>query len=700
MSNKIQTPFPLFSDINGLPLDEGFIYIGETGKDPEVYPVPVFWDENLTIPAEQPVRTHNGYLSNYGVTGKLYISNDECSITVLNKNGTLIHADLYADLVITQRNLAEKLRKLTVNVESIAELLELDKWEGRTVYVKSYHSGLNKGGGNFIYASCHANVNDGGGCIKGWVRQLENNIVNPFMFGAYGLESKDAISNASSHDDSVALTNSIGYTITKKAILNGQGEIFGCHSVKLDSNLRFRDATLVCNKFDTDLISVLECTSYNDDPRWLENVYLENIHIDGKRELHTAIKSTTTQEDGGRSGFRFIRPVNGLTMINCTANNCAADGIVLFPHGNQSSINGTVRNVFLKNCVFNGNRRHGGSSNSVDGMELSNVTCNGNGLDIDPNAPLDSGLRGDQMQGQVYGSGWDSEEYATDVRSTNVRLLNCIMTGNARSGILFLTGSSSSLVNKAVIEIVGGSYDSGVGPSHDSYAILATPFTWNYSSTKLLSIHKVNLNGADIGGRGVDNFVVSNLINVGTARALELTTMYATGSFVATAEASSSVVNKTFTPNSNNFNYANNLMQINTSALAMELRGGISDQAGGMFKISATAGSERGSLSFKMNLNSGGTDLYFSHFGQDKLIFTDSIVRPVMNNGYSIGHVDFRYSDSHVTNAHMYPPATNTPIFGGEMVFELTSNTELKVKVMGSDGVVRATTLTLIDQKP
>lgn len=219
MSNKIQPAFPLFTDIDGLPLDAGFVYIGETGKNPEVYPVPVFWDEDLTIPAEQPIRTRNGYLSYYGEAGKLYVSTDHCSITILNKNGRLVHTDLYTDLAITQSNFSEKLRNLTVNVESIDELLKLEKWDGRTVNVKSYHSGVNKGGGNFIYIASRADENDGGICINGWIRQLENNVLNPFMFGAYGdfvPKAQEVIERQSGHNDAVAfqkMYNMNKYTI-------------------------------------------------------------------------------------------------------------------------------------------------------------------------------------------------------------------------------------------------------------------------------------------------------------------------------------------------------------------------------------------------------------------------------------------------------------------------------------------------------
>ena len=48
-----------------------------------------------------------------------------------------------------------------------------------------------------------------------------------------------------------------------------------------------------------------------------------------------------------------------------------------------------------------------------------------------------------------------------------------------------------------------------------------------------------------------------------------------------------------------------------------------------------------------------------------------------------------------VGNLAISPKATANPTNNGDLVFELTSNTQLKVKVKGSDGVVRSATLTL-----
>lgn len=99
-------------------------------------------------------------------------------------------------------------------VESIDALLNLSNvWAGRTVRVKSFHAGIIgtvmpfKGGGTFVYDPDRAEENDGGVCINGWVRQLENRVLNPYMFGAYGdlqFTSNEVLAYQSGHDDTEA----------------------------------------------------------------------------------------------------------------------------------------------------------------------------------------------------------------------------------------------------------------------------------------------------------------------------------------------------------------------------------------------------------------------------------------------------------------------------------------------------------------
>lgn len=71
-------------------------------------------------------------------------------------------------------------------VDSIADLANISAKDGKLVYVKSYYSGANKGGGKRIYVSSRANENDGFLCINGWVLVLDNSIVNSYQAGAYG----------------------------------------------------------------------------------------------------------------------------------------------------------------------------------------------------------------------------------------------------------------------------------------------------------------------------------------------------------------------------------------------------------------------------------------------------------------------------------------------------------------------------------
>ena len=93
-------------------------------------------------------------------------------------------------------------------VESVADLaLIQNPKDGNRVFVKSYHKGLNKGGGTFIYDATKANKNDGGVILNGWVRQLKDNVLNPYVFGAYGdllFSNNQVLAYQSGHDDTLA----------------------------------------------------------------------------------------------------------------------------------------------------------------------------------------------------------------------------------------------------------------------------------------------------------------------------------------------------------------------------------------------------------------------------------------------------------------------------------------------------------------
>jgi hypothetical protein len=95
---SVNPPYPVFTDIDGQPLEDGYIWIGTANLNPLTSPITVYWDAALTIPAGQPIRTIGGYPMRAGTPARLYAGSDY-SIQVQNKNGSV----LYSAPVATER---------------------------------------------------------------------------------------------------------------------------------------------------------------------------------------------------------------------------------------------------------------------------------------------------------------------------------------------------------------------------------------------------------------------------------------------------------------------------------------------------------------------------------------------------------------------------------------------------------------------
>ena len=89
MTAIVNQPFPVFVDADGLPLEGGFIYVGVANLDPVTNPIAVFWDEALSIPAAQPLRTSAGVIVRSGAPALVYIAGDH-SIAVHDANNEQI----------------------------------------------------------------------------------------------------------------------------------------------------------------------------------------------------------------------------------------------------------------------------------------------------------------------------------------------------------------------------------------------------------------------------------------------------------------------------------------------------------------------------------------------------------------------------------------------------------------------------------
>ena len=95
---EVNPPFPVFADIDGQPLENGYIWIGTVNLNPQTNPINVYWDAALTISATQPIRTLGGYPSNSGTPARFFV-NADYSIRVMNRNGSTIYSSLNGNAV-------------------------------------------------------------------------------------------------------------------------------------------------------------------------------------------------------------------------------------------------------------------------------------------------------------------------------------------------------------------------------------------------------------------------------------------------------------------------------------------------------------------------------------------------------------------------------------------------------------------------
>ena len=92
MSALSVTPsYPTFNDLNGDPLDAGYIWIGTAGLAAQTNPIATYWDAALTEPAVQPIRTIGGYPSKSGSPAMVYVNSDY-SIMVQDSKFNLIYS--------------------------------------------------------------------------------------------------------------------------------------------------------------------------------------------------------------------------------------------------------------------------------------------------------------------------------------------------------------------------------------------------------------------------------------------------------------------------------------------------------------------------------------------------------------------------------------------------------------------------------
>lgn len=94
MTSPVFTPLQMFYSTSGLPLTDGYIYIGTASQNPQTNPIAVYWDAAGTIPAAQPIRTSGGYPVRNGSPATVFVLATDFSLIVRDKSSKLVFSRL------------------------------------------------------------------------------------------------------------------------------------------------------------------------------------------------------------------------------------------------------------------------------------------------------------------------------------------------------------------------------------------------------------------------------------------------------------------------------------------------------------------------------------------------------------------------------------------------------------------------------
>lgn len=405
---SIQPPYPLITDIDGQPLEDGYIWIGTANLPPIGNPVSVYWDAALTQPAALPVRTRGGYPVNNGTPARLYVGSDY-SIQVQNKNGSVI----YSAPVATER------------------------YSGVVVEISSTDVSFLQAGTGAVTRTAQAKMRE---------------TVSVLDFS--GIDPTGVSDSTAGIQAAVTFARAQGGESRKLYWPRGTYRITNTITLGTNQYIEF-DPGVTVNFVPADPLNTSLFVAANQS----------EVYLDGNGAAINGTRGTVAGQGTGTAFFMYGS--DNVTIRNFVITNFATDGIELTGDNTGS---GPCTNVLIENCTVDNCRRNAMSIISVIGCTVIGGVYSGTngalggpwaGIDVEPNT--DCFLENVNIIGVTTGNNDGAGIQFTPgaLSATVEKRYNVFVTGGRSvndgdlvgvSGLYFANGGA--LVNKIYGEVI------------------------------------------------------------------------------------------------------------------------------------------------------------------------------------------------------------------------------------------------------
>ena len=339
---QLGTPYPVFTDLDGKPLDDGYLYFGEQDQNPETNPITVYYDAALTQAAAQPIRTSNGYVMRNGSPTILY-ADSLFSVTVRNKKRELV---IYAPVSFSTSTTS--LFRGPINLDDVADLVA----DTTLSYAVNVTAGdiVRTSAEGFAYTVAASGASDQHITTAGGVKLY----ASPIAEGVWNIQSFGAAGDGST-DDTTAIEIAISHiSDTGGGVLEFAAKRYACTPFSLEHGVTLRGQGMAHRVFYVNEPSDRKCTVL----LFTAGVGDNCIEFQGPQRGMHGIEEMSLYEIG-TAAFNAIISVNG--ALHTSIKNVEAECLTTFNRGvgllfarnstsSTGSIYGVVDNFVTSTC--------------------------------------------------------------------------------------------------------------------------------------------------------------------------------------------------------------------------------------------------------------------------------------------------------------------------------------------------------------